>query len=497
MSSPRSRSVLLASVLMLFVSAYPSPGTAAGAQEQTLPCPPESHPVPSPAPAPPPAPADQRPPQPCTPTPPAESNSPTPAAGAQPSALPPPSEPAQLEGTPTAAPEAPQTSPASPPPAADDTLAPVREEKDQFPNLNLYLPEGEVNLRVQKLIKNVLFESQVNYKFVDGSISTFLRYKYYARNFTYKIGVFDTIDFPSIERGSRNFDRVRGGLLLFELPRDFNNRYYLLIQLDGLSFGDVDNPDNNKSNLYTKLGYQYGTPFDERLNGIAGETRGRITPVLTAYRDIGPQKLGLAVGITEGLNSVGGDYHYTKLEVEGLKRFDFRPLSSFLVSRLHFGTMLQKDRVLHPPPTGDGTTTPMLEFSDFSVPRYEDFKLGGREAMKGVNDRFRGSDEVHLSDEYFVPLFRDVDHRFLGAHWNDLYGILYNGVGTVGFTRSPLRPTRDSEFGKIVVDGGVGFEAGLTIRDYQVLLSAVYARTITAPLAFQGDQFRLSVRTVH
>ncbi len=36
--------------------------------------------------------------------------------------------------------------------------------RESFPNLNLYFPEGEVDIRARRLIKNVQFESQINYE---------------------------------------------------------------------------------------------------------------------------------------------------------------------------------------------------------------------------------------------------------------------------------------------------------------------------------------------
>ena len=109
------------------------------------------------------------------------------------------------------------------------------------------MPEGQASVRIRKLIKNVLFESQIDYKFVNGDISTFLRYKYYARNYTYKLGVFDTIGFPDIgARSTQEFERVRGGLLLAEFPRDYNHRYFWLLQDDRLTFGDVTVVDNRQ-----------------------------------------------------------------------------------------------------------------------------------------------------------------------------------------------------------------------------------------------------------
>jgi len=53
---------------------------------------------------------------------------------------------------------------------------------------NVYLADRQASIRLRKLIKNVLLSRvRIDYKFVTGDISTFLRYKYYAQNFTYKI----------------------------------------------------------------------------------------------------------------------------------------------------------------------------------------------------------------------------------------------------------------------------------------------------------------------
>src|SRR5712691_11567384 len=160
-----------------------------------------------------------------------------------------------------------QTTPAAPPLISDTTGA--YERREALPSLNLYFPEGSASVRLRKLIRNVLFESQIDYKFVSGDISTYLRYKYYAKNFTYRIGVFDTLGFPEVGSSSnKEFERVRGGLLLLGIPRDYNRRYFFLLQDDRLTFGELTNVDNKKNNIYTKLGYQYGSQFDERLNGI-------------------------------------------------------------------------------------------------------------------------------------------------------------------------------------------------------------------------------------
>ena len=119
---------------------------------------------------------------------------------------------------------------------------------------------------------------------------------------------FDTTGFPDIgSRSTQEFQRVRGGLLLAEIPRDYNHRYFWLIQDDRLTFGDVTTVDNRKNNIYTKFAYQYGTQFDEHLNSIVGESRGRIIPVLTAFRELGPQKLSISAAITQAARFSTGE----------------------------------------------------------------------------------------------------------------------------------------------------------------------------------------------
>ncbi|HEY2321570.1 MAG TPA: hypothetical protein VGJ82_01790, partial [Thermoanaerobaculia bacterium] len=291
--------------------------------------------------------------------------------------------------------------PPPPPPTLSRAASGAYDRRDSLPAVNVYLPEGQASIRLRKLIKNVLFESQIDYKFVNGDISTFLRYKYYATKFTYRLAIFDAINFPNLgKHNSGDFERVRGGLLLFELPRDYNNRYYWLLQDDRLTFADIGNPDNRKNNIYTKVGYQYGTQFDERMNGIVGESRGRIVPVLTAFRDLGPQKFGLAAAVTESARVGTGDYRYTKVEAEALKRFD--PTSTtFFVSRLHVGFFPTKSLV-EPPPAprdldGDGVPDPVPTYALYTVPRYELFALGGREALRSIKDSTdtEGTHEVH------------------------------------------------------------------------------------------------------
>jgi hypothetical protein len=409
-------------------------------------------------------------------------------------------EPAPVPPPEVAPQAAPQVMPQPVAPPAPPTLSPAAsgayDRRDSLPAVNVYLPEGQASVRLRKLIRNVLFESQIDYKFVKGDISTFLRYKYYAKNFTYRLAIFDQIDFPQV--GSHNtqaFERVRGGLLLFEFPRDYNDRYYWLIQNDRLTFGDVSNFDDRKNNIYTKVGYQYGTQFDERMNSIVGESRGRIVPVLTAFRDLGPQKFGLAAAITESASVWTGDYRYTKIEAEALKRWD-PTATTFFVSRLHVGVFPTKGKV-NPPPLprdldGDGIADPVPTYATYTVPRYELFGLGGRESLRSLKDRLEteGTQEVHETNEYFVPLFRNRNFNTFGAHWNTMYGVAYAGAGSVGFDYRDIAKSKST-----VVDAGLGFESALTVREYDVILSVLYAHTVHAPDGLKGGVLRFFIRT--
>ena len=358
------------------------------------------------------------------------------------------------------------------------------DRRDNLPNVNIYIPEGQASVRLRKLIRNVLFESQIEYKFINGDISTFLRYKYYARNFTYRLGIFDSITFPDFGKSSKKeFERVRGGLLLFELPRDYNDRYFWLVQDDRLTFGDPSIVDNRKNNIYTKIAYQWGTQFDERLNGIVGETRGRITPVLTAFRELGPQKFSVSAALTESAKVGTGDYKYTKAEAEGLRRFDITE-NSFVISRLHTGAFLTRGRI---------KPVPTEPIERYTIPRYEMFALGGREALRSISDDVdsEGAYETHLTNEFFAPIFRNKDFRTFALHWNTLYGIAYAGAGSVAFETKDILKANTT-----VADAGLGFESSIAVRDFDVLFSVIYAHTVHAPDNLKGGKVRFSIRTV-
>ena len=212
-----------------------------------------------------------------------------------------------------------------------------------------------------------------------------------------------------------------------------------------------------------------------------GEERGRIIPVLTAAREIGPQQTGLATALTWSDGAIGSDFQYIKLQSELLKRFDLRS-DSVVFSRVHLGTFLREERLSDDPEVDD--------WEEFSIPRYELFRLGGRNALKGV-DAGRGTDEIHISNEYLRPVFRDRDYRFLGGRFKDLYSILYLGAGSSVFHTSDL-----TDFDEWVLDLGVGFETTVRIRQYTFLVTAVYAQPVVAPDHLETGELRLSARTL-
>jgi Uncharacterized protein conserved in bacteria len=408
---------------------------------------------------------------------------PAPVAEAPPQTTTPATVPAApTEPVPAVPAPVPPVSPPTPPPSS--VTASGYDRRDALPNI--YLADGRASIRLRKLIKNVLFESQIDYKFVTGDISTFLRYKYYARHFTYKIGVFDSISFGAIGGHTDEFERVRGGLLQLEFPRDYNHRYFTLLQNDRLTFGDVTRVDNRKNNIYTKFGYQYGTEFDEQLNALVGESRGRLVPVLTVFRDLGPQKFSYAAALTQSARISTGDYKYTKVETAAIRRWDLSP-TSFIVTRGHIGTFATKDNLCK-----NDLVTPQIEC--YSIPGYEMFALGGREALRSLstsNSVSNGTNEFHVTNEYFVPVFRNRDYRYRALHFNTAYAIGYTGFGNAAFASRDLFRTRD-----FAVDAGLGTEMALTVRDFDVLVSILYAHTLRAPEERKGGRWQFSIHTV-
>ncbi|HEX7180420.1 MAG TPA: hypothetical protein VF756_01155 [Thermoanaerobaculia bacterium] len=397
-----------------------------------------------------------------------------------------PPSPAEEETPPAPVPEtAPQ---AAQPPAEGEEGGdeePLKPPEDRFlPRLDVYFPEGDLDLRVSRLINKVFFEGQVKYNFIDGDISAFLRYRYYGYQRTTQFTVFDAIEFDDIQDFSSDFDRVRGTLLLMQWPHSYVRRTFVLLELDRISTNkEVVAEDiirRGDTNTFVRLGYQIGTPEDERSNAIVGETRARSERLFTAFRDIGPGGFGFTGAVTAGFPGIG-DFEYVKVEAETLKRFDISE-RTFVVGRLHAGTFLHETKLdledLPPEPQ---------EEDEYDIPRSEYFRLDGRDYLKGVKERRRGIEQVHTTWEYFFPWFLNAEHDFLRLKWQNWYWILYVGAGNVGFDREIY-----TDFSSFVPDAGVGFESSFKLRKYRFFLSGIVAQALKGD---GGVEARISVKS--
>ena len=305
----------------------------------------------------------------------------------------------------------------------------------------------------------------------------------YGYRRTYRLSLFDAVEFPGVEKLSNDFFRTRGTLLLVQQPWDYYSRSFLLAELDRLSSNRRELAfTTNRTNTFIRVGHQIGTPDDSRSNAIVGESRAEVAQVLTAHRRIGPWGAGLTGAATWGFDYLGGDFSYLKLEAEGLKRFDLPPRRSFVIARLHAGAFPAKHRVRDTDPEA-------FEGDQYAIPQPELFRLDGRNALKGLSGHRRGTEEVHATTELFIPWFAGEDRRALRLRWQEFYGVLYTGAGNVGFDRSIY-----GRFDDYVLDAGIGFEAAARLRNYSFFLTGIVAGTIRP----SGDvKAFLSVKSYH
>ncbi len=373
--------------------------------------------------------------------------------------------------------------------AAEETAEPeeeapqvqVAEERsgDFLPRLDVFFPEGDLDLRVSRLIDKVFFEGQVQYNFIDGDISAFLRYRYYGFKRTYQLTGFDSVEFDGIEELSDEFERTRGFLLLSQWPRDYHRRAFLLAEIDRLISNKEElRFDTNRTNTYLRLGYQIGTPDDPRSNAIVGERRAEVSRLFTPYRQVGPGGAGLTAALTWGFEPGIGDFDYVKLEAEGLKRWEL-PAGQFLFGRVHAGTFPHK-RLAE-------SAEERPEPDRYTIPRAELFRLDGRDNLKGVADRVRGTEQLYMTWEHFSPWFLDDDRPALGLHWQNWYWVFYAGFGTTGFDTDVY-----TDFSAYYPDVGIGFESSFRFRKYTFFLAGVVAK------AFRGDgdvEAKLSIKS--
>jgi hypothetical protein len=465
MHPPRSLAPLALAALLAALCVAPLSAQAPAQAPNQIPEPPPSAQEPAP-------PAETPPAEEGAPADPATAPAPVPSP--EPSAVAPSGAPAQEPAEPLPPEAAPPAGPTQP-----------RSSDEGFlPRLDVYFPEGDLDLRVSRLINKVFFEGQVKYNFVNGDISAFLRYRYYGYKRTTQFTVFDEIEFQEVQDFSSDFDRTRGTLLLFQWPLSFHRRTFVLTELDRIStnkedFGEILR--RGETNTFVRLGYQIGTPDDARSNAIVGETRARTERLFTAYREIGPGGAGFTGAVTWGFPYGIGDFDYAKAEAEVLKRFDVSE-RTFFIGRVHGGTFFYKDERLpeelpDDPQQGDLYRVPIGEF----------FRLDGRENLKGLDERRRGTEEFHTTFEYFFPWFLNATHEFLKLEWQNWYWILYAGAGNVGFDRDIY-----TDFGSYIPDVGVGFESSFRLRKYRFFLSAIVAQALKGD---GGVEARISVKS--
>src|SRR3954453_24177388 len=229
-----------------------------------------------------------------------------------PSQTPPASTPTAPTGTVAPTPTAPEpSSPGGGPPGTGTEGEPIApQENPRFlSHLDIYFPEGDMDLRINRLINKTFFEGQVKYNFVRGDISAVLRYRYYGLNRTTQLTFFDSISFDRIDQDvTADFDRVRGTLLLMQWPHNYNNRTYFLSELDRISSNRGPSVGNGRflvrrdqTNAFIRLGYQLGTPDEGRSSAIAGETRARTERLFSAFREFGPGSSTLTAALSWGL----------------------------------------------------------------------------------------------------------------------------------------------------------------------------------------------------
>lgn len=417
------------------------------------------------------------------------------AQGADPEEPPPEPPPASS----TAEPE-----PASAAPTEDDASADSPDDADSqpvavpgtspaaregyLPRLDVFFPEGDLDLRVNRLINKVFFEGQVKYNFLEGDITAFLRYRYYGYRRTFQLTAFDAVEFEGIEELSDEFTRVRGLLGLIQWPHNYHHRTFLLMEIDRL----ISNKEElelttNRTNTFVRWGYQIGTPRDGRSNAIVGESRARVEELFTPLRKIGPSASGLTMAATYGFDFGPGDFDYLKLEGEALKRFPL-PRRSSLVGRLHVGSFPIKERCFDGQPGTPCEERPDLPEEDrFSIPRSELFRLDGREQLKGLSDPIRGTHEIHATMELFLPWFLERQHRAVGVEWENWYWVLYGGLGKAGFDSDLLL-----DLGDFIADVGVGFESSFQLKKYKFFISGIVATALDG----QNDvEARLSLKS--
>jgi hypothetical protein len=358
---------------------------------------------------------------------------------------------------------------------------PAPDELPGFiPRVAVFVPEGQAEIRLSKLVRSSLYETQFEYDFVSGDIAAYLRYKYYGSRQSFTLAAFDRVSFAALESLSLGYDRVRGLSALVRRPVGLHGRLVFLAEVDRFNVSGAKKPhesaDDGRTNLFGKVGFQWGTEDDDFGNRISGDPNDRVRNLFTVARAFAPGGRGLSAGVTYGSPLL--DYDYLRVEAEAIQSLDVG--RGRLVGRLHTGFFPYKPEA------------PEVELSTglpYRIPAAEYFSLEGRDGLKGIRDGPFGTDEVHLTVEGFVPVFVARNARFLKVSWDTLYAVAYAGAGNAGMGREVYTRLGDFRY-----DAGLGFEVSFRVLRYQVFASALAARAIGRS---GSPRFLMTVRTVN
>jgi hypothetical protein len=367
------------------------------------------------------------------------------------------------------------------PPASDNEtgLGDQPTLLERFLSLDVFFPDGEIDLRLSRLINKTFFEGLIRYNVLSGDIIAFLRYRYYGNSRTTQFAVFDQISLQRLTSLSNEFDRTRGLLMFMEWPHSYDYRTFLLTEVDRISSNQQDSIiTNNFVDTFVRLGVQYGSPGDERSQAIVGEDRARTPALFTATREIGPNDFGFTGALTYGFPFVGGDFNYLRAEFETLKRIDVTDMS-FFVGRLHGGAFPYREENMPDNP---------IDVDRYQIPLATYFTLGGIDDMKGVSSNLVGTNELYTTWEFFTPWFIGENRRMLQMDWQNFYWIGYAGLGTIGFS-----PNAYTQFKSYIPDTGLGFESSARAGKYRFFISGILARALKAGAG--KLEARLSIRS--
>jgi len=356
-----------------------------------------------------------------------------------------------------------------------------RDEPVGFvPRIAVYVPEGQAEIRLSKLVRSSMYETQFLYDFVSGDIEAFLRYKYYGSRQSFTLSAFDRVSFAALESLALGYDRVRGLSAFVRRPVGLYGRFVTLAEVDRFNISQPDQPqqnvDDGQTNLFVKAGFQWGTEDDNLGNRISGDPNDRMRNLFTVARSFDSSGRGLSLGVTYGSPLL--DYDYLKVEGEAIQALPIG--KGRLVGRLHAGFFPYKPVG---PSAEPSTGRPYL------IPATEYFSLGGRDALKGLREAPFGTEEMHATIEAFVPVFVARNAEFLKVSWDTLYAVVYAGTGNAGLGKKVY-----TRFGDWRQDAGLGFEVSFRILRYRIFAAALAAREVGGP---GSPRYLMTIRTVN